>query len=110
LGSLETAVRTIPVAEVRLGDDGRLLVVPDLPSGEDLAFIYRAATEISWDKSLRALASPSPRPGGWSYVDWFRQIARAVVDEYGAVLAVGPGTRWFVPEELRREIESANHR
>jgi hypothetical protein len=99
-------VRTISVSEIRLDDAGRLLVVPELPAGEDMAFVYRAAKDITWDENSRALAAPAPRPGGWSPLDWYRQIVSAVGDEYGARLAVGPGTKWHVPQELRQEIEN----
>jgi hypothetical protein len=108
VGQLEASMRTIRVAEIRIDGVGRLLVVPELPPGEDLGFIYRAAMEIAWDGSLHALASPAPRSEGWSHLDWFGQIVRAVADEYGASLVVGPGTKWLVPEALRREIEQAS--
>jgi len=102
-------VRTILVREVRVDADGRLLVVPDLTEEEDLAFIYRAAMGIGWDRTTRGLVSPSLRPGGWSYLDWFHQTLRAVADEYGARLLVGAGTKWFVPDDVRHQIEKWCH-
>jgi hypothetical protein len=91
-----------------LDEAGRLIVVPELASGEDFAFVYRAAMEISWDAPMRGLASPAPRPGGWKYVDWFNQICRAVASEYGSILTLGHDTRWTVPPALRRQIEEGD--
>lgn len=101
-------MRKTQIGEVRVDESGRLIVVPVLTSEEDFAFIYRAAMGISWDTINRGLASPAPRPGGWTHVDWFRQIRRAVASEYGATLTLGDDTRWLVPPALRKEIEESD--
>jgi hypothetical protein len=99
-------VRKIPVAEVQIRDDGRFVVVPRLRAGEDLALIYRAAMEVSWEEASSSLVSPILRPGGWSCVDWFRQIVAAVAAEYGAKLIVDSDTSWReIAADLRRRIE-----
>ena len=101
-------MRTVAIKQIRLNEDGRLLVVVDLPPGEDFESIYRAGMEIGWRPAERALSSPVPTPGGWSYSDWFRQILRAAADEYGARLAIERDTIWSLPEDVRRQIESAS--
>jgi hypothetical protein len=100
-------VRNISIAEITVTDSGRLLVVPELPTGDDFAFVYRAAMEINWAANSRGLISPAPRPGGWSHADWFRQTVAAVVDEYRARLVIGPRTKWNVTDDLRHEIEAS---
>jgi hypothetical protein len=94
-------MRDVVIREIKVDADGRLVVVPDLPSTEDFRFIYRAAMEVSWDESSRGLSSPVPRPGGWSHPDWFHQISRAVAAEYDVKLLVEPATKWSVSDELR---------
>ena len=99
-------MRKIPVVEVRIRDDDRLVIVPRLQAGEDLAFIYRAAVEVNWEEASCGFVSPIVRSGGWSYFDWFRQIVAAVAAEYGAKLIIDPDTKWCeVPDDLRRRIE-----
>src|SRR5262245_12444097 len=65
------SMRTLNINQIRLAEEGQLLVVVDLAPEEDFAFIYRAGMEIGWRPAERALASPAPRLGGWSYADWF---------------------------------------
>jgi len=100
-------MRTLNINQIRLAEEGQLLVVVDLAPEEDFAFIYRAGMEIGWRPAERALASPAPRLGGWSYADWFRQILRAAAGEYGATLVIDRNTTWSVPVDVRRQIESA---
>jgi hypothetical protein len=80
--------RTLTIKQIRLDGNGWLLVVPDLPTEEDFDFIYRAGMEIAWRPADRGLSSPAPRPNGWSYGDWFRQILRAAAAEFGNALAI----------------------
>jgi hypothetical protein len=101
-------VRTLKIKQIRLGDEGRLLVVADLHPEENFKFIYRAGMEIGWSPAERALSSPSPRPGGWSYSDWFRQILKAAASEYRVTLAIDGNTAWSVPDDVRRQIEAAS--
>jgi hypothetical protein len=100
-------VRNIPIAEIRVTDSDRLLVVPTLPAGEDFAFIYRAAMEINWEEHVRGLVSPAPRPDGWTHLDWFRQTLAAAANEYDTRLVIDSGTTWYVPDDLRHEIEGS---
>jgi len=100
-------VRNISIAEIRVMDSGRLLVVPELPTGEDFAFIYRAAMDINWEGKARGLLSPAPPSGGWSHANWFRQTVAAVANEYGARLVIDTETKWYVPEDLRHDIEGS---
>jgi hypothetical protein len=98
-------MRKVAIKEIKMSAAGSLVVVPDLRPGEDFAFIYRAAMEVTWDEAARALSSPLPRPGGWSHVEWFRQILRAAADEYGTALLIDSGTKWSVPADVRGSIE-----
>jgi hypothetical protein len=100
-------LRTLKIRQIKIGEDGRLLVVADLRPEENFAFIYRAGMEIGWSPEERALSSPAPRPDGWSHSDWFRQILRAAVEEYGLTLLIDGHTTWSVPADVRRQIESA---
>ena len=100
-------VRHVAITQVRLDEDGRLLVVPDLRPEEPFDLIYRAGMEISWKPTERALASPLPGPGGWSCSDWFRRMRHAAAEEYAANLAIDDDTMWSVPEHVRKQIESA---
>jgi hypothetical protein len=110
VGQLGVAVRQVVIRQITVDEAGRLLVVPDLSPQEDFAFIYRAAMEVSWNPSARALLSPELRPGGWTYADWFRQIVRAAADEYRTKLVIDGRTSWSVAEEVRRQIESGLER
>ena len=96
------------IKQIRLDEVGRLLVIADLPPEENFESIYRAGMEIDWRPAERAVSSPVPRPGGRSYSDWFRQILRAAAEEYGATLAIERDTIWSLPEDMRRQIESAS--
>lgn len=90
------------IAEVGIDDEGRLYVRPSAMSFE---YIYRAAMEVNWDDAKRRLSSPKPRE--WSYVDWFKQIVSAALDEYGARLKLTAETVWSnVPAPLRDELQS----
>jgi hypothetical protein len=99
-------MRKVAIREIKMNAAGGLAVVPDLRPDEDFGFIYRAAMEVTWDGTARALSCPLPRPGGWSHVEWFRQILRAVANEYGTTLLIDPGTKWSVPADVRGPIEA----
>jgi hypothetical protein len=72
---IEEALKTLDIAKIGIAALGRLVVYPKLPTGRDLAFIYRAATEVNWDAG------------------WFKQIFRAVRGEYGISLSVSDNTK-----------------
>jgi hypothetical protein len=106
VGQLGVAVREVVIREIRVDESGRLLVVPALEPHEDLSFIYRAAMEVTWSSAARGLLCPELRPGGWSYADWFQQILRAAIDEYGTKLVIDAQTAWSVPGDVRSQIEA----
>ena len=93
----------LSVKSVSIDEDGRLLVMPDLPPDRDFAFIYRAARGARWDKAERALYTPAPESS--TYFDRFQHIAEAAADEYGELLVVSERTRFAnVPSPLEEEI------
>jgi hypothetical protein len=93
------------IVEVRIDDEGRLLVRTAETSFEQ---IYRAALGVHWDESAQALVSPVP--DRWSHADWFTQILSAAADEYGMELILDTATAWVgVPPDARHEMESFAH-
>jgi hypothetical protein len=67
--------------------------------------IYLAAMEVRWIDDSRVLSTPA-KPE-LSNLDWFRQIQKAALEEYGVVLNVGAGTAWMkTPTDLRDQIEN----
>ena len=100
-------MRTVAIKRIGLDEEGHLLVVVNLAPEENFEFICRAGMEIGWRPAERALCSPVPRAGGWAYSDWFRQIVRAVAGEYHVTLAIEDDTTWSLPEDVRKQIESA---
>ena len=91
------------VDSVRIDEDGRLLVVPDLSPDRDLAFIYRAARGARWDEAERALYTPAPETS--SYFERFQHIAEAAAHEYGELLTLSERTQFAnVPASLEQEI------
>jgi len=90
------------IAEVGIDAEGRLYVRPSQRSFEH---IWRAAMQVNWDESEHRLFGP--KPGEWSYADWFRQIVAAPADEYGTRLSLTSETVWSnVPAFVRAEIEA----
>jgi hypothetical protein len=86
---IEEALKTLDIAKIGIAALGRLVVYPKLPTGRDLAFIYRAATEVNWDAG------------------WFKQIFRAVRGEYGISLSVSDNTKWEdISPDDRNAIEA----
>ena len=99
------ALDNVEIATVAIDSAGQLFVQPLLPSGTDFAYIYRAAMEVRWNSVSRQLMAPAPRE--WSQAEWFKQIVRAVRDEYGVQLFLSPATQWAnVSPQDRAEIES----
>ena len=77
------------IAELEIGEDGRLHVVP---STHAFPYIYREAMQVHWDSARRSLYSPCPRE--WSYARWFKQIL-AAAREQGCKLQVTGTTKWI---------------
>jgi hypothetical protein len=93
----------LSVKSVRIDEDGRLLVIPDLPPDRDFAFISRAARAARWDEAERALYTPAPETS--TYFDRFQHLAEAAADEYGELLVVSERTQFAnVPGFLEAEI------
>jgi hypothetical protein len=104
LGGDTGSVREVSIEEVSVDPLGCLVVRPRLSTNADLAFIYRAAADISWNPESRSLIAPAPKE--WSYADWFDQMRFAVSSEYGQRLTLTADTAWAnVPDEVRAEIE-----
>jgi len=95
----------VEIVEVAVDAAERLTVQSLLPIGTDLAHVYRAAMQVSWDPASRQLVVPIRRD--WSQADWFKQVVRAVQSEYGIRFLVSLATRWVnVVAEDRKEIEA----
>ncbi len=93
-------MKTSPIAEVSIDDQGRLRVVP---RAGDFTFVWRAAGQVYWDDAGRFLYSPRPRE--WTYLRWYIQIVGMVASEYGVVLRLDHATRFSnVPAELQHDI------
>jgi hypothetical protein len=90
------------ITEVGIDQDRKLYVCPEK---QDFSFIYRAAMEIAWDPSRRALLSP--RLGEEPSLALFNRILAAAADEYGVRLKIGAETVWSnVPQSMRSQIEA----
>lgn len=96
-------MKTEIIKEIKIASNGRLQVVP---SKHDFSQIYRSAMEIHWDNAAHCLYAPE-KMKDWSYLDWFKQILKAVNSEYGYVLSIDKETKWSnVPNELINKIKS----
>jgi hypothetical protein len=99
-------MRILQVAEVRIDEEGRLLIRPS-EADELYQDVYRYAGEVRWDPARAAFVCPAPRE--WSYVDWFQQARNAVRSELGCDFQITRGTSWLnVSEVLRDEITLAS--
>ncbi len=86
------------ITEIAIDDSGRLTVKPDKQKFER---IYRTALEVHWDSKKERLYSP--KPGEWTYLDWYKQIISAVESEYGRKLVLTAETKWTdIPDTLER--------
>jgi len=93
-------MKTDNIEEIRIDENGRLIVKPCL---QDFSYIYRAAMEVHWDKDGKYLYSPKPRE--WSYEMWFKQIHSAAKDEYGVDLKISNETKWEnIDSDLKKSI------
>jgi hypothetical protein len=90
------------ILELGLDETGCLDVRPERTV---FSPIYLAAMEVRWIDDSRVLSTPA-KPE-LSNLDWFRQIQKAALEEYGVVLKVGAGTAWMkTPTDLRDQIEN----
>ncbi len=95
-------MRTDTIEAVGIDERGSLWVKPATAA---FAHIYREAMEVHWDAERGCLYSPKPRE--WSYVDWFRQIIRAVHYQ-GFELALKQSTLWSgITPELQQAIKDS---
>jgi len=61
--------------------------------------------EIHWDDKGGFLYSPVNLKE-WGYFDWFRQIIRAVQEEYGCLLVITDQTNWInVSYDLKVQLK-----
>ena len=60
------------IIEIGIDDKERIYIRPETNTFE---FIYRAAAEVGWDE--KEIFLYSPKPGEWTYFDWYRQIIMA---------------------------------
>ena len=98
-------MRVVSIEEVSYGEGGDLSVRPSLETGEDMAFIWRAANGVRWDDIQRRLVhvadSSSPDPAAW-----FDRILSAARGEYGYQLVLTQATRWIgVPTQAREAMD-----
>ena len=90
------------ILELGLDETGCLYVRPERTV---FSHIYLAAMEVRWIDDSRVLSTPA-KPELFN-LDWFRQIQKAALEEYGLVLKVGAGTAWMnIPTDLRDQIEN----
>ena len=90
------------IKDIWIDNTGRLCI---RPKSEKFEYIYRSAMGIYWDSSELFLY---PRIiGSWSPADWFRQILKAVADEYGCKLILTSRTRWTgIGKDTNKALES----
>jgi len=89
------------IQEIKIDETGRLCVTP---SNGNFGQIFRSAMEIHWDTAGSFLYSPVNMKD-WKYIDWYRQIVKAVKEEYGCLLIVTDETNWVdVPEDIEIQI------
>lgn len=101
-------MKFIDIKEIRINDDGELLVKPTTNPDKVFRFVYRAEMEVDWDDIGQQFTCPNPRK--WSYFDWYKQVLAAVVSEMGITLVVTNKTTWFnISAELQDEITNHNY-
>ena len=88
------------IIEVGIDNKERIYIKPET---NDFDFIWRDASEVSWDDKNKVLYSPKPKE--WTYFDWYRQIILATKGEYGCQLVLTDKTQWInIPDELKEQI------
>ena len=88
------------IIEVGIDNKERIYIKPETKYFE---FIWRDASEVSWDDKNKVLYSPKPKE--WTYFDWYRQIILATKGEYGCQLVLTGKTQWInISDELKEQI------
>ena len=77
------------IIKIGIDDEGKLFVIP---KNEKFLYIYREGMEIYWNDENHYLYSPIPKE--WSYLDWFKQIIKAV-EQQGCILKIVNDTIWI---------------
>lgn len=91
------------ITRIAIDPEGRILVYPNLPAGQDFEQIHRAARGAYWDPSERAIFTAAPVTG--SYPERFSHILAAAASEYGCTLCLSRRVAWSnVPDEIREDI------
>jgi hypothetical protein len=94
-----------PIEEIGLDAQGHLFIRPAGASSEEFSYIYRDASGIRWNTTLRTLQAYEPER--WEATALYRQMIAAVRREYGVLLVIKPSTRWSgVSDELRAAIQA----
>lgn len=87
------------IVEIGIDSEERLYLKP---SKLKFLYIYREAMEVYWNNETLSLYGAKPRK--WSYLDWFKQIIRAV-EEQSCKLSLNEKTNWVnIPKELKEKI------
>lgn len=91
---------TDKIIEIGIDEKERLFIKPDK---ERFTLIYRTATEVHWDNN--GLFLFSPKPGEWTYFDWFKHITRVTETECDCKLILTEQTLWTnISAELKQQI------
>ena len=97
-------MKQIPIEEIVIDTENRLLIRPKLGPEDNYEYIYRDASGVTWIEKQRCLGASEPER--WNHFDIFRQIIMAVRGEYGELLAVTSETKWTnIPTALKHEIQ-----
>ena len=97
-------MKQIPIEEIIIDAENRLLIRPEFGPGDNYEYIYRDASGVTWIAQLGCLGAREPEK--WNHFNLFRQIILAVQGEYGELLLVTLETKWSnVPSALESEIK-----
>jgi hypothetical protein len=100
-------MRTVAIESVEIDEAHGLIVRPHISPHEDFEFIFRTATGVRWNSTMRALTPVSGSTP--SHAIWFGRIVDAMRDEYACTLALTSTTGWKnVPPELREVLEGVS--
>jgi hypothetical protein len=88
------------IVEIGINDSGQLYIKPQ---NEQFTMIWRSATEVNWNEKENYLYSP--KPGEWSYLDWYKHIVAVVRDECNIQLHISVSTVFVnLNDELKQDI------
>lgn len=97
-------MKQIPIDEIVIDAENRLLIRPKFGLGDNYEYIYRDASGVTWIAQIGCLGAREPEK--WNHFDLFRQIILAVQGEYGEQLLITLETKWSnVPPVLESEIK-----